>query len=57
MGRKELLVLVGDIARIVFLDGKEMGSEEKVIRMRSLLIDALTEKENGMDAPLKFGAE
>lgn len=55
MGRKDLLDLVRAIAKLAFLDGDDMTSEEKVIRIKSLLIDSLTENE--INNPPTFGAE
>lgn len=55
MGRKELLALVGEIARMVFFDAKEMSNEEKIVRIKSLLIDALSE--NSESPVPKFGQE
>lgn len=43
MGRRELLELVREVSKIVFSDGDDMSSEEKVIRVKALLIDSLTE--------------
>lgn len=51
MGRADLLDLVREISRIVFLDGgpDESSSEEKMIRVKHLLIDSFTE--NAVSVP------
>lgn len=45
--------LLGKIAGILFLDD-QADSDQTVVRLKKLVIDALTE--NGHDVPLKFGA-
>lgn len=42
-GRKELLALVNEIAKVIFFDGEVMSAEEKMVRVKSILIDSLTE--------------
>lgn len=46
MSRKELLDLIREIAKVIFFDGHDMSSEEKVIRIKAMLIDSLTEAES-----------
>lgn len=46
--------LVREISEIVFSDGEYKTAEEKIIRVRKILLDALTE--NGNQEPLKFGS-
>lgn len=55
MSRKELLAVLREILRLTVIVGDDMTAEEKLIRIKHLLIDALTE--NSHDAPLKFEAE
>jgi hypothetical protein len=52
MSRKELLGMIREIAKILFLDDESMTHEEKIIRVKNILVDILTESE----APPKFGA-
>lgn len=47
------MALVREILRVTVLMNDDVSAEEKVIRIKSLLIEALTENVN--DAPIKFG--
>ncbi len=55
MGRKELLMLVRAVSEIVFIAGDDMSAEEKVIRIRTLILDSFTEADE--DSAPKFGAQ
>jgi len=51
MNRKELMNLIREILRITVILDDEISAEERVIRIKHLLVDALTE----IEAPIKFG--